>query len=204
MHGATRIRSWTTRWRTSGFRRFPCFSCESESFLSYQRRLEKGHGTSNCHSLFGMKKIPTDNYIRLMLDPVSPESLQPWLCSWGSAADRTLSLFGQCPSLGIIHSTAATIIDPLIEDVSECGIDLVGASTATITSGTCEGNGTGLCIAAGPDNNTVIGLDMESNNVQDANDAANSNHYENVIASSNSTNAIRFTAKALAEGAALK
>jgi len=24
-----------------------------------------------------MKKIPTDNYIRLMLDPVSPESLQP-------------------------------------------------------------------------------------------------------------------------------
>jgi hypothetical protein len=32
--------------------------------------------TSNCHSLFGMKKIPTDNYIRLMLDPVSPEALQ--------------------------------------------------------------------------------------------------------------------------------
>jgi hypothetical protein len=24
-----------------------------------------------------MKKIPTDNYIRLMLDPVSPEILQP-------------------------------------------------------------------------------------------------------------------------------
>jgi len=56
---------------------FSLFFMQSESFLSYQRRLEKGHGTSNCHSLFGMKKIPTDNYIRLMLDPVSPESLQP-------------------------------------------------------------------------------------------------------------------------------
>jgi hypothetical protein len=55
------------------------FLMQSESFLSYQRRLEKGHGTSNCHSLFGMKKIPTDNFIRLMLDPVSPEALQPCL-----------------------------------------------------------------------------------------------------------------------------
>jgi hypothetical protein len=50
---------------------------QSESFLSHQRRLEQGHGTSNCQTLFGMKKIPTDNYIRLMLDPVSPEALQP-------------------------------------------------------------------------------------------------------------------------------
>ena len=60
-----------------GLSAFSLFFMQSESFLSYQRRLEKGHGTSNCHSLFGMKKIPTDNYIRLMLDPVSPESLQP-------------------------------------------------------------------------------------------------------------------------------
>jgi hypothetical protein len=60
-----------------GLSAFSLFFIESESFLSFQGRLEKGHGTSNCHSLFGMKKIPTDNYIRLMLDPVSPESLQP-------------------------------------------------------------------------------------------------------------------------------
>ena len=53
------------------------FFMQSESFLSHQRRLEQGHGTSNCQTLFGMKKIPTDNYIRLMLDPVSPEALQP-------------------------------------------------------------------------------------------------------------------------------
>ena len=59
-----------------GVSAFSLFFMQS-GFLSYQRRLEKGHGTSNCHTLFGMKKIPTDNYIRLMLDPVSPEALQP-------------------------------------------------------------------------------------------------------------------------------
>jgi len=60
-----------------GLSAFSLFFMQSESFLSFQVRLEKGHGTSNCHSLFGMKKIPTDNYIRLMLDRVSPEALQP-------------------------------------------------------------------------------------------------------------------------------
>ncbi len=53
------------------------FFMQSESFLSYQRALEEGHKTSNCQSLFGMTKIPTDNHIRSMLDPVSPTHLQP-------------------------------------------------------------------------------------------------------------------------------
>ncbi len=60
-----------------GLSAFSLFFMQSESFLSHQRRLEQGHVTSNCHTLFGMKKIPTDNYIRLMLDKVSPETLQP-------------------------------------------------------------------------------------------------------------------------------
>jgi hypothetical protein len=60
-----------------GLSAFSLFFMQSESFLSHQRRLEQGHGTSNCQTLFGMKKIPTDHYIRLMLDPVSPEALQP-------------------------------------------------------------------------------------------------------------------------------
>jgi hypothetical protein len=60
-----------------GLSAFSLFFMQSESFLSHQRRLEQGHGTSNCHTLFGMKNIPTDNFIRLMLDLVSPEALQP-------------------------------------------------------------------------------------------------------------------------------
>lgn len=65
------------RWRISGFRRFRCSSCSSESFLSYQRSLEEGRKSSNCQTLFGMERIPTDNHIRAMLDPVHPSHLQP-------------------------------------------------------------------------------------------------------------------------------
>jgi len=60
-----------------GLAAFALFFMQSESFLSQQRRLEQGHGSSNCRTLFGISKIPTDNYIRLMLDRVSPEALQP-------------------------------------------------------------------------------------------------------------------------------
>jgi hypothetical protein len=60
-----------------GLSAFSLFFMQSESFLSYQRGLEEGRKTSNCHSLFGMKAIPTDNHIRSMLDPVHPSYLQP-------------------------------------------------------------------------------------------------------------------------------
>ena len=55
---------------------FSLFFMQSESFLSYQRSLEEGRKTSNCHTLFGMAKIPTDNHIRSMLDPVHFSNLQ--------------------------------------------------------------------------------------------------------------------------------
>jgi hypothetical protein len=42
------------------------------SFLARQRRLEHGHGRSNCGSLFAIAKIPSDNHIRDMLDPAEP------------------------------------------------------------------------------------------------------------------------------------
>jgi len=43
-----------------GLSAFSLLFMQGESFLSDQRRLEQGHGTSNCHTLFGMRKIPTD------------------------------------------------------------------------------------------------------------------------------------------------
>jgi len=60
-----------------GLSAFSLFFTQSESFLAHHRRLERGEGGSNCKTLFGINKIPTDNYIRLMLDPVSPELLEP-------------------------------------------------------------------------------------------------------------------------------
>src|SRR6478672_1229812 len=52
-----------------GMGAFSLFFVQSPSFLDFQRRLEAGHGRSNCQTLFGMSRIPTDNHIRAMLDP---------------------------------------------------------------------------------------------------------------------------------------
>jgi hypothetical protein len=67
-----------------GLSAFSLFFKQSESFLAYQRSLEEGRKTSNCQTLFGMTKIPTDNHIRSMLDPVAPSALQ-------SSFDQTLA-----------------------------------------------------------------------------------------------------------------
>jgi hypothetical protein len=53
------------------------FFMQSASFLSFQRALEKGQGRSNCQSLFGIEKIPSDKYIRDMLDEADPAQLAP-------------------------------------------------------------------------------------------------------------------------------
>jgi hypothetical protein len=60
-----------------GMAAFSVFFMQSPSFLSHQRRFEEGHGRSNCQSLFGISKIPSDNHIRDMLDAAPPELLHP-------------------------------------------------------------------------------------------------------------------------------
>jgi hypothetical protein len=60
-----------------GLSAFALFFMQSASFLAFQRTLEKGHGRSNCQTLFGIEKIPSDNYIRDMLDAADPALLRP-------------------------------------------------------------------------------------------------------------------------------
>src|SRR5271166_4328398 len=60
-----------------GLSAFAMFFMQSASFLSFQRKLEKGHGRSNCQTLFGIEKIPSDYYIRDMLDGADPAVLAP-------------------------------------------------------------------------------------------------------------------------------
>jgi hypothetical protein len=56
---------------------FALFFMQSASFLAFQRNLEKGQGRSNCRTLFGIEKIPSDNYIGDMLDAADPTLLRP-------------------------------------------------------------------------------------------------------------------------------
>jgi hypothetical protein len=60
-----------------GLSAFALFFMQSASFMAFQRALEKGQGRSNCQTLFGIEKIPSDNYIRDMLDAADPALLQP-------------------------------------------------------------------------------------------------------------------------------
>jgi hypothetical protein len=60
-----------------GLSAFSLFFMQSPSFLAHQRRLEEGQGRSNGQTLFGLAKIPSDNHIRTMLDPASPDHFHP-------------------------------------------------------------------------------------------------------------------------------
>ncbi len=60
-----------------GLSAFSLFFMQSPSFLAHQRRLEEGQGRSNCQTLFGLDKIPSDNHVRALLDPASPDHFHP-------------------------------------------------------------------------------------------------------------------------------
>jgi hypothetical protein len=60
-----------------GMAAFAVFFMQSPSFLAHQRRLEHGHGRSNCESLFAIAKIPSDTHIRDLLDPAEPALRDP-------------------------------------------------------------------------------------------------------------------------------
>jgi hypothetical protein len=67
----------TYRMGDIGMAAFSVFHMQSPSFLAHQRHFETAFGRSNCASLYGIAKIPSDNHIRDMLDPASPVLLHP-------------------------------------------------------------------------------------------------------------------------------
>ena len=56
---------------------FAVFFTQSPSFLAHQQTLRHAKGVSNAERLFGMTRIPCDNQIRTLLDPVPPDQLAP-------------------------------------------------------------------------------------------------------------------------------
>lgn len=56
---------------------FSIFFTQSPSFLYYQKSMAETQGTSNAHTIFGIKEIPTDNHIRDLLDPADPKLIFP-------------------------------------------------------------------------------------------------------------------------------
>lgn len=56
---------------------FSVFFTQSASFLAYQQEMKRTKGRSNAESLFEMLNIPSDSQIRVLLDPVEPEYINP-------------------------------------------------------------------------------------------------------------------------------
>jgi hypothetical protein len=54
---------------------FAVFFLQSPSWLSCQRAMQDEKGMSNALTLFGIGAVPTDNHVRRLLDPASPELL---------------------------------------------------------------------------------------------------------------------------------
>lgn len=54
---------------------FSVFFMQSPSFLAHQIRMQDLSGENNAKSLFQVDSIPSDNQIRNILDPISPENI---------------------------------------------------------------------------------------------------------------------------------
>src|SRR5438552_16769 len=52
---------------------FAMFSLKAPSLLAFDKERAEG----NLHTIYGMKRVPCDTYMREMLDPVSPKALRP-------------------------------------------------------------------------------------------------------------------------------
>lgn len=52
---------------------YSVFFMQSPSFLAHQRDMHQRKGKDNAETLFGVSKIPSDNQIRNLLDPVNPD-----------------------------------------------------------------------------------------------------------------------------------
>lgn len=55
---------------------FSVFFMQSNSFLAHQRDMHKRKGKENVATLFEVQKIPSDNQIRNLLDPINPAHFQ--------------------------------------------------------------------------------------------------------------------------------
>ena len=56
---------------------FSVFFIQSPSFLEHQRTFHQAQNKNACRSLFGIRKLPTDNHIREQLDRVDCQDVYP-------------------------------------------------------------------------------------------------------------------------------
>lgn len=73
---------------------FSVFFTQSESFLAHQRDMMRRQGKNNLVSVFGTRKIPSDNHIRDLLDGAPTEAFAPLYAWLWSALEKAGKLEG--------------------------------------------------------------------------------------------------------------
>lgn len=63
--------------RDASLSAFSVFHTQFPSFLSYQQIMQDNKGNNNAKTVYGVHEIPTDNCIRMLLDPIAPEFCYP-------------------------------------------------------------------------------------------------------------------------------
>lgn len=86
---------------------FSVFFTQAPSFLEYQRAMQKERGRNNVQTLLGAHQIPSDNQIRNLLDPVTPEVLWP-LYRW---IGRGVEQHGKLKEFQVLDDTLLIALD---------------------------------------------------------------------------------------------
>jgi hypothetical protein len=101
---------------------FSVFFMQSASFLAHQRDMQKLKGKNNAKGLFGIEKIPSDNQVRALLDPVTPDYFQgdfDWVMNELAAAGE-LESFRSYGDTWLIALDGLTYHSPTAIDCPEC------------------------------------------------------------------------------------
>lgn len=86
---------------------FSVFFTQCPSFLSFQKAMEKSRGQSNARSLFQIDRIPSDNHIRQILDPIEPDHLFGLFDDLYEAFDSN----GVLKTMRAVHDTQLIALD---------------------------------------------------------------------------------------------
>jgi hypothetical protein len=86
---------------------FSVFFTQCPSFLAHQKSMDDAKGKSNAQTIFGMERIPTDNHIRDLLDPVAPATVYPVF----DVAHQILTESGHIESFRVLNGGLLIALD---------------------------------------------------------------------------------------------
>ena len=142
---------------------FSVFFTQAPSFLAHQRTMKRAKGRSNAESIFGIEKVPCDNQIRQLLDPIAPSYLFPMF----ELTFNTLEATGQLDAFRIFDDNLLFAFDGT-QYFSSKEIHCQNCSHKTASNGvTTYFHSVITPVIVAPGNSRVIALEPEFITPQD-------------------------------------